>query len=69
MDEDERSRGERERSRERYCTLLSIADHHEFLADVSTPVDRHQHLSNILLYPVTGLRDEHCGLCRRGEEE
>ena len=44
-------------------TLLSEADHHELLADVSRATDRHHQLSDVLFNPVLGFRDEHRRLC------
>lgn len=54
-------------------TLLSVADHHELLADVSAAVHRDEKLSHIFLHWVDLFRKKHCRLCaeekrRRGSD-
>lgn len=51
-------------SSEAVClTLLSVADDHEFLANITGSVHRHQQLSDILFNLELSLRDEDSRFC------
>lgn len=42
--------------------MLCVADHHEFLTDVSSTAHSDQKLPDVLLYVVLSLGDNHSGL-------